>query len=993
MGQQSVVPSQAVVVPEPEPGVARGPDIELLGEVRLAVVLYGGVSLAIYMNGIAQELFHLVRATAPAVAGGETALLEADLTSSERAYRKLGQIAGDLAADPGPTSPIHIRFVVDVLSGTSAGGINGVYLAKALANGRSPNALTELWQTQGDIETLLNDEGSRTDRVGPEEEPQSLLNNRRMYCELLSAFRSMNPEDGAAPAPSPFVEELDLFVTTTDLLGLQLPLRLTNRVVEEARYRNVFHFRYSAPGAAVEHNDFLRANDPFLAFACRCTSAFPMAFRPMELTDIDDVVELFPEYRGMTSSTGAWQSFYADYVNPPPDGGRWVPFAKRPFADGGALDNKPFGHAIDELSQRRADVPIDRKLVFLEPDPTRPATPPARADTDARPDALRNLLDQSVLLPRQESIREDLRRLDDRNRIIRRVNSLLAEVDRQVLGPMEQEEVPEEISRAGEAALDRPLDEDVEDRGRSYSGYVSLRTESTIEDLALVIANAVAVAADSEYVVAIRALLRAWIERHYSPYPSAGKETMKRFLHRFDVGYRLRRLSFLERRLDRLFSLDSDAEDMFHRAGFAEWPELESERRAFRSGVTLLKRAVRDAHGVLDRSEEDLGRRPTAAAQPELTAAARATGFAAEDLRRILDRVTDDARRERARRMVERSGEGADRLMDELSSRRARAADEAFALLEPAFAAGGSGEGPAASLRAFARASYARFEDFDMVSFPLLYASETGETDPIEVIRLSPYDAPSLIDEPTRPGGGKVTGNRLNHFGAFLKPTWRANDIMWGRLDGAEILIDSLVPPMTEDPERRAAIVAELRAEAHRAILSDVLDAPVSFRPFGRGDLATLRHELGPEHGGPEALKAAFNATYEQPSGPGLTVPVVGRAAHIIGRVLAGIGRGDGTRPGWPVRTLSSVGRTSTGVVEMAAGRIGHVLWTHAWAILYGVEAAVCSLGLTVGPRWLGWVGATALALTSLPPLVARFLVWRWQRRSSTPVATPAPPT
>jgi hypothetical protein len=35
-------------------------------EVRLAVVMYGGVSLAIYMYGVARELLSLVRATAPA---------------------------------------------------------------------------------------------------------------------------------------------------------------------------------------------------------------------------------------------------------------------------------------------------------------------------------------------------------------------------------------------------------------------------------------------------------------------------------------------------------------------------------------------------------------------------------------------------------------------------------------------------------------------------------------------------------------------------------------------------------------------------------------------------------------------------------------------------------------------------------------------------------------------------------------------------------------
>ena len=32
-------------------------------EVRLAVVLYGGVSLAIYINGVVQELLRVVRGT------------------------------------------------------------------------------------------------------------------------------------------------------------------------------------------------------------------------------------------------------------------------------------------------------------------------------------------------------------------------------------------------------------------------------------------------------------------------------------------------------------------------------------------------------------------------------------------------------------------------------------------------------------------------------------------------------------------------------------------------------------------------------------------------------------------------------------------------------------------------------------------------------------------------------------------------------------------
>ena len=33
-------------------------------EIRFSVVMYGGVSLAIYMNGVTQELLHMVRSTA-----------------------------------------------------------------------------------------------------------------------------------------------------------------------------------------------------------------------------------------------------------------------------------------------------------------------------------------------------------------------------------------------------------------------------------------------------------------------------------------------------------------------------------------------------------------------------------------------------------------------------------------------------------------------------------------------------------------------------------------------------------------------------------------------------------------------------------------------------------------------------------------------------------------------------------------------------------------
>jgi hypothetical protein len=41
----------------------------------------------------------------------------------------------------------------------------------------------------------------------------------------------------------------------------------------------------------------------------------------------------------------------------------------------------------------------------------------------------------------------------------------------------------------------------------------------------------------------------------------------------------------------------------------------------------------------------------------------------------------------------------------------------------------------------------------------------------------------------------KLAGNELNNFAAFVKPEWRANDWMWGRLDAVPTLVDILVTP------------------------------------------------------------------------------------------------------------------------------------------------------------------------------------------------------
>ena len=113
-------------------------------EVRIALVCYGGVSLAIYMHGVTRELHRLV--TASSRFNEEPNPFKP--SCSEHVYWEL---LHELAARDG----VRTRVVVDVISGTSAGGINGVFLAKAIAHDLSQKSLRDLWFEEADIGKLL----------------------------------------------------------------------------------------------------------------------------------------------------------------------------------------------------------------------------------------------------------------------------------------------------------------------------------------------------------------------------------------------------------------------------------------------------------------------------------------------------------------------------------------------------------------------------------------------------------------------------------------------------------------------------------------------------------------------------------------------------------------------------------------------------------------------------------------------------------------------
>src|SRR3546814_3048596 len=116
-------------------------------EVRLALICYGGVSLAVYMHGIVKEIWKLLQASQAAHAS--EAVVE--LTDTAAVYAALlEEVAPNL----------RLRVPSDIIAGASAGGINGIILAHALTTGADVETLRDLWLNNADIETLLDQERS-----------------------------------------------------------------------------------------------------------------------------------------------------------------------------------------------------------------------------------------------------------------------------------------------------------------------------------------------------------------------------------------------------------------------------------------------------------------------------------------------------------------------------------------------------------------------------------------------------------------------------------------------------------------------------------------------------------------------------------------------------------------------------------------------------------------------------------------------------------------
>ncbi len=724
-------------------------------ELRIALVCYGGVSLAVYMHGVTKEIWKLARASRSFHAGEQAA------SGSEAIYQEMLQHIQDRQG-------LTLRVLPDILTGASAGGINAVFLAQAVYSGQSLEPLTELWLECADVDELLDPNAhlwTRTakfwappiveyllsrpgnvvsESVAPEmrEKVRKKLGHfvrSRWFAPPFSGigFSNLiaNALDSMAdhPASDPLLPAnhwLDLFVTATDFGGYIEKLRLHSpSIVEESEHRLPIGFRAKVPDQpGADLADRLE-----LTYAARATASFPGAFPPVKLAEIDRLAQ----QRGRD-----WHNREQFLKRIMPAHVRQGDTDSVSLIDGSVLVNAPFAEAIDALKGRPAQREVDRRFVYIEPRPDRIGRAGKKADDEVG--FFSAILGSISAIPREQPIRDNLEHIQ--------MQSLEAERMRQIVMALRPE-----VERAVDKLfgrtffLDRPTPKRLanwraraqqaaaEQAGYAFHSYAQAKFTGIVDRLAkLILAHAPGLLLPDAQPIEekLREELKArGLESLAHPSGGATDEAIT-FFRQHDIGFRIRRLRLLARRLSRDWDDDPEITEA----------DRENGRKTVYQGLSLYF----DREGAITLSEDFAPIAEQVMDRP---------GSVLDALARIRDLTDLDSQVEA---MLAQT-------MEDLPK----------------------------SLRRKLLFAYLGFPFYDAATLPLLRNEGLTEFDPIKVDRISPDDATSI-----REGGPLATlrGLEFYNFGAFFSRAYRENDYLWGRLHGAERMIDLVCSTLDHAP-------------------------------------------------------------------------------------------------------------------------------------------------------------------------------------------------
>jgi patatin-related protein len=791
-------------------------------ELRLAVVFFGGVSLAVYMHGISKEILKLARASAALHA------------IRDRAARAEAQAAGSF--EPGDPEydteavyfdllreigrQIDLRVVVDIVAGASAGGINGVMLSRALAHNLSHDGLRRLWLDQADAIGLLAADrrakawnkwilkpfvwaAGRSGLFRQISDPEvraklSLFMRSRWFRPpfdgphmselMLDAVRGMTPLRNGGKSLLPTGQYLETFVTLTDFHGYRQAIRIHDPpLIHEQEHRHILRFRCRHwPGGEIE-SDFALENAASLAFAARATSAFPGAFPPATIGEMDGV--LARRQAEWPTRAAFLRDGFTRYHQAGSDP------AATAFIDGAVLNNKPFREAIRSIAGRPAFREVDRRLIYVDPSPSRPAPTAANGSPGFFPTLKAALSD----IPRNQPITDELDWVMGFNERVQRQRAVI-DAARPQVAQLVADIAPGAETRAFTAPAVRFWREAAnmrvaETAGFAYEGYVRLKLFSAIAFVGRTIAALCLWPERSAGARSVAAAIEAWVRLDGIVYQPSELHFFHReaglgadqvplwvtFLLRFDLEFRKRRLGFLVQGQNRLYeTLDAASLDG--------------------AAVERINWLKREFYRCLDA----LRRRENPDAFPEARTLARAL---------FSEPGSAEPNGDVARRFAERHRAEIGRLVETLAAEIDLDAatgdvDELLAGMDPALWS------PA--IRREVLVNYLGFPFWDLLTFSVTSWSDSDEFHEIRVDRISLDDCRTLTGGDGLRG---LKGTDLANFGAFFSRSYRENDYLQGRLTAAERLIDIVCDAAGRDLPGIAIDPVELKRRAFEIIL------------------------------------------------------------------------------------------------------------------------------------------------------------------------------
>ena len=775
----------------------------LVKEIRLGLVCYGGVSLAIYMHGVTKELYKLVRAAR----AFDSAYAESDF-DPERWFTGPSEVQGGpnydsekayfaaLAALASQGDPLTV--VLDVIAGTSAGGINGVCLARGLAGGRSLNGFRKLWLDEGDMSVLLAGHAlfpwgrakmltklaESVARLGWH--PEEAVLNGDLMCNLLhSALKDMEPVE---PSLVRADESLDLFVTTTNVHGYEtvIPSGAGGSSHTDMSYRQLLRFHYDQehPGSATVRYATDFSDVPALAFAARATASFPGAFPPVSLGSFLTAIDAAAAEATTNENSARIAEHFVyglDYGASEKD--QW-------FMDGGVLDNGPFDHVIDAIAAKRADGLTAREIIYIEPDP---GAPPHQVAPGSEPTFAKTVWSSRITIPQHTPLVAVLDELEAMNAAIAEVGAIVEAQQDEVLGYLDTAALSgTEI--AGAVGYDGVTENAQKVRAAAqqltgnlgYATYCRLRAQAVAESFGMSLAAELHFPSESNRTSFLVAALGAWA-RQQEKWKAADPDALEAQLGAVDMPFRLRRAEFVLQGINALFD-GADPSTPAMRTELvtmksACWDlltELRAGQQQVASAVHAQAAALFGEHAL---TQNGYLNSPDAFARQQ-----------ADGLRQLYQACLDA--------VAQVGVQGSSRALWETLRDGTGSWDQA----------------PRTALLS----RYVGFPVWDALIFPVISLAKLPQLTPITVQRFSPLDATCLravnADGTPKPDpSAKLDGVSIGHFGAFFDQAWRENDYLWGRLDGAELAFRLLSRQSATDLDLteylRTALMAILTSE------------------------------------------------------------------------------------------------------------------------------------------------------------------------------------